>query len=72
MVVGKYFGRPGVCRRYSAINAQTTGYRLQVEDLNATGKKVGLKMKLPKTKLMKVMTKQTFSRQIELYGVTTV
>ena len=29
-----------------------------MEDLNAIGEKVGLKMNVPNTKLMKVMTKQ--------------
>ena len=32
--------------------------RCKIEDLKATGEKVGLKMNVPKTKLMKVMTKQ--------------
>ena len=62
MAVGKHFGRPGVCRRvcrrYSVIDAQTTGYKLQDRGPKATGEKVGLKMNVPKTKLMKVMTKQ--------------
>ena len=53
MAVGKHFGRPG-----ALLTHRLQDIRCKIENLDATGEKVRLKINVPKTKLMQVMTKQ--------------